>query len=107
MIARVWRGQTSAQHAEVYCRHFAESVRPALDGVSGHLGALLLSRVTQGDSRTDFLVVTFWDSMHAVRAFAGPDPDRAVVEPAARSVLTAFDVSVRHYEVVLDSRHAG
>jgi heme-degrading monooxygenase HmoA len=107
MIARVWQGQTSTQDAEVYRRHFVESVRPALDGVSGHLGALLLRRATEADSRADFLVVTFWESMRAVRAFAGPDPNRAVVDPAVLQVLTDFDASVRHYEVVLDTRHAG
>jgi hypothetical protein len=39
--------------------------------------------------------------MEAVRRFAGDEPERAVVEPAARAVLSDFDESVRHYEVVL------
>ena len=104
MIARVWRGQATGQNAEAYRRHFAESVRPALASISGHRGALLLRRELEGDSQTEFLVVTLWDSMEAVRAFAGLDPERAVVEPAARAVLTDFDASVRHYDIVQDSR---
>ena len=40
------------------------------------------------------------DSMEAIRKFAGDDPERAVVEPAARAVLLAFDERVRHYEVL-------
>jgi len=38
--------------------------------------------------------------MDAVRSFAGPDPAKAVVEAEARSVLTDFDESVTHFEVV-------
>ena len=103
MIARVWRGETTIENADAYRRHFVESVRPALTSVPGHRGALLLRRETDGDSRTEFLAITLWDSMRAVRAFAGPDPDRAIVEPAARAVLADYDASVRHYDVVLDT----
>lgn len=103
MIARVWRGHATVQNAEAYSRHFNERVRPALSSVPGHCGALLLRRETEGDSRTEFLVVTMWDSMEAVQAFAGPNPERAVVEPAARAVLAGFDATVRHYDVVLDT----
>jgi heme-degrading monooxygenase HmoA len=46
------------------------------------------------------VVLTLWDSMDAVRRFAGPDPDKAVVEPAAQAVLTEFDQSVTHFEIV-------
>jgi hypothetical protein len=46
-------------------------------------------------------VLTAWESMEAVRGFAGDDPERAVVEPEARAVLSDFDESVRHYELVL------
>jgi heme-degrading monooxygenase HmoA len=49
--------------------------------------------------RVEFLVMTFWDSMESVRRFAGPDPERAIVEPEARAVLAEYDDFVRHYEV--------
>ena len=49
--------------------------------------------------RVEFLVMTFWDSMAAIRGFAGADPERAVVEPEARAVLAEYDNFVRHYEV--------
>jgi heme-degrading monooxygenase HmoA len=104
MIARVWRGEAIIQNSEAYRRHFVESVHPVLGRVPGHRGALLLQRNRDGDSRTEFMVVTLWDSMQAVRAFAGPDQDRAVVEQAARAVLADFDATVRHYDVVLDTR---
>lgn len=43
---------------------------------------------------------TLWDSMDAVQAFAGPRPERAVVEPAAHAVLLRYDAEVRHFEVL-------
>jgi hypothetical protein len=49
--------------------------------------------------RVEFLVMTLWDSMDAVRRFAGDNPEAAVVEPEARAVLSEYDNFVRHYEV--------
>lgn len=49
--------------------------------------------------RTEFLVMTLWESMGAIRRFAGENPERAVVEPEARAVLEEYDDFVRHYEV--------
>jgi heme-degrading monooxygenase HmoA len=65
--------------------------------IHGHRGARVLRRDDGG--QVEFLVMTFWDSMDAVRRFAGEDPERAVVEPEARAVLAEYDELVRHYEV--------
>jgi heme-degrading monooxygenase HmoA len=51
----------------------------------------------------EFLVITRWDSLDAIRAFAGPTPEVAVVEPAARTLLSDFDDFVRHYELAWES----
>jgi hypothetical protein len=72
-------------------------VFPALSAIAGHAGAYLLER-SVGPS-TEFLAVTLWDSIEAVKQFAGTDPDIAIVEPAARAVLADFDDFVRHYKV--------
>jgi heme-degrading monooxygenase HmoA len=106
VIARVWRGRTTAADAQAYSRHFTEKVRPELDRIVGHRGALLLRSGKPGGGEVEFLVVTMWDSMDAVRAFAGPDPERAVVEPAARAVLAGYDETVRHYDVVSNALSA-
>jgi heme-degrading monooxygenase HmoA len=104
MIARLWRGVTDAAKAEAYRRHATATVFPALRNVPGHRDAYLLRRTTGG--RTEFLAVTLWDSLDAIRAFAGADPERAVVEPEARAVLAEFDDVVRHYEVAYDGLSA-
>ncbi len=99
MIARTWRGRAARATADAYCRHFAESVMPHLAAIPGHRGAYLLRRESDGGN-VEFLAVTLWESMETIKAFAGPDPEVAVVEPEARAVLADFDGFARHYEVV-------
>jgi heme-degrading monooxygenase HmoA len=98
MIARLWRGRALNANAHRYHAHFTESVSSALRGIDGYRGARLLRREENGT--TEFLAVTFWESREHVRAFAGDDIDKAVVEPAARAVLSDFDDFVSHYEIV-------
>jgi heme-degrading monooxygenase HmoA len=91
MIARLWRG--AARNAAAYLRHLDGKVLPALRTIPGFQGLRVLRR------EREILVMTFWDSMDAIRAFAGDEPEKAVVEPEARAVLVEFDDFARHYEV--------
>ena len=56
------------------------------------------------DERIEFLVLTRWQSIEAIRGFAGSDISKAVVEPAAAAALLDFDASVQHYEVIEEAR---
>lgn len=99
MIVRIWRGRAaSAADAEAYRRHLAERVFPQLAALPGHRGAHLLRR--SAPDAVEVLAVTLWESLEAVKAFAGPEPEVAVVEPAARAVLKEWDDFVHHYELV-------
>jgi heme-degrading monooxygenase HmoA len=98
MIIREWRGRASELKADAYPKHFREAVVPELRNVPGFLGAHL-SRRRIGD-RIEYLVLTRWQSMDAIRAFAGVTVDRAVVQPQAVAALDDFDASVQHYEVI-------
>lgn len=98
MIIRAWRGRAGRPKAGAYPKHFREAVVPELRNTPGFLGAQL-SRRAEGD-QVEFLVLTRWRSMEAVRAFAGPAVARAVVEPGAVAALDDFDDTVRHYEVL-------
>ena len=95
MIARLWRGKANtAANADAYERHVTRSVLPELKKIAGHKGAQVLRR------NDEFLVITFWESMDAIRSFAGQDAERAVVESEARAVLSEYEERVSHYEVV-------
>lgn len=97
MIARVWRGAAKRENADAYRRHAIGNVFPALASIDGHRGAYLLTRPLTAE--VEFIAVTLWDSIEAVKRFAGENPDKAVVEPEARAVLSNFDDFVRHYDV--------
>ena len=98
MIIREWRGRARPSQADAYPKHFRERVMPALRQLPGFIGAQLACRDLDG--RVEFLVLTQWQSMETIRAFAGMEVDKAVVEPSAAAALIEFDERVRHYEVV-------
>ena len=98
MILREWHGRASPLKADAYPAHFRANVLPELRDIPGFLGAYL-SRRQFGDA-IEFLVLTRWQSMDAVRSFTGNDLDKAVVEPGAVSALLDFDAGVQHYEVI-------
>jgi heme-degrading monooxygenase HmoA len=94
----MWRAVATPEKSGEYIEHATKKVFPALGAIEGHSGAYLLRRAVDG--AVEFVVLTLWESMEAVRRFAGPKPEKAVVEPEARAALTAFDESVTHFEVV-------
>ena len=101
MITRLWRGWVPADRAHAYEQHYRFEVLPVLRGVAGFAGARLLRR-TSGDE-TEFVSLTFFDTLDAVRAFAGPNYETAVVADEAREVLVRFDDHVSHYETAVES----
>jgi hypothetical protein len=68
--------------------------------MSGARGAYVL-RAPVGDE-VEFVTITLWDSLDAVREFAGDDHELAVVPPPARRLLSRFDERSRHFETVIE-----
>jgi heme-degrading monooxygenase HmoA len=101
MIARTWFGLADAAQADDYQRHFTSGAVPHLKEIPGFQGAQLLRRETGG--QIEFLAITFWDSIETIKAFSGPDPNTAIVEPEGRAALTTFDDFAKHYEVAYNT----
>jgi antibiotic biosynthesis monooxygenase (ABM) superfamily enzyme len=101
VIARLWHGWTSRENAAPYERFLREHMFPSMQSVPGFLGAELLRR-DDGDEIA-FVTITRFESYDAVRAFAGDDYERAVVEPDARALLSRRDESSEHFEVAIGS----
>ena len=99
MIARFWSARATADGARAYAGHLRTHVLPAVKQVDGYAGAVLLER--EGSAAVEILVITWWQSLDAIRRFAGPDPEEAVVADDAAALLTTFDRRVRHYELVV------
>jgi len=101
MLARTWRGTTTAANADRYLDYLHQTGLAEYRKVEGNRGALALRRVAAGQA--EFLLVSLWDSESAIRRFAGPDIDRAVFYPEDEQFLIDRDDHVTHYEVVFDS----
>jgi antibiotic biosynthesis monooxygenase (ABM) superfamily enzyme len=100
VIARTWHGWTRAENGDAYAAFLSMTVFPALAaGVPGFAGAYVLRRELDGED--EFLVLTLFDSLDAVRAFAGENYDVPVIEPEARRLLSRGDERACHYEVVV------
>ncbi len=97
-ILRLWKARSTAEEMGKYVQYVTTKVFPALGAIEGHRGAYLLRRALGG--ATELVVLTLWQSMEAVRRFAGAHAEKAVVEPEARAMLTSFDDSVTHFEIV-------
>lgn len=100
MIIREWRGRALRSREGAYLEHFNSSVLPQLKNVPGFMGAHLMSR-PKGDL-VELVVLTRWESYDAIRRFAGPQFERAVVEPTAAAALADFDPVAQHYEILTD-----
>src|SRR5689334_22458275 len=103
MIARTWRGVTRAADSDRYARYVEATGLRAFGETPGNMGALLLRRPTDetGEPGTEFFVMSFWDSMDAVKRFAGPEPSKAVFYPEDEQYLLSRDMHVDHFEVVV------
>jgi heme-degrading monooxygenase HmoA len=98
MIARIWKGATRTSDSAAYARYMVDVALPGYRQVAGNRGALMLRR-ERDDGRTEFTMVTLWEDMAAIRAFAGDQPDRAVFYPDDDRFLVERDLAVTHHEV--------
>jgi len=96
-VARIWRGATRREDRERYLAYLERTGFSEYRATEGNLGVLGLWR--DGEERTEFLLVSLWESMDAVRAFAGPDPGRAVFYPEDERFLVRADPGVEHWNV--------
>ena len=99
MIARYWSAHTTQERAPDYANHLQTSIFPELEKLDGFSGAMLLQR--DEAAAVEVVVITFWESIESVRAFAGDDLEQAVVPDKAAALLDEFDRRVRHYDIII------
>ena len=98
MIARTWRGAVRREDADRYVEYLQRTGIPEYRATPGNRGAWILRR-DEGDT-TEFVTLSFWDSLEAVEGFAGSDPTRAVFYPEDDSFLVERDLEVAHYDLI-------
>ncbi|MBZ5678467.1 MAG: antibiotic biosynthesis monooxygenase [Acidobacteriia bacterium] len=99
MISRLWHGWTRHENADAYEELLRSEVLPGIHRVKGFKGAHLLRRDNKDE--VEFVTLTIFDSIEAVKEFAGEDYEVAVVPPEARKLLARFDSRSAHYQTVL------
>ena len=97
MIARHWRGWTTPQNADAYEQLLKDRVLPGLKKIEGYRGGYILR--SNGESEVEFVVINIFDSLEAIKRFAGFDYQIPVFEPEARKLLSRVEPVALHYEV--------
>ncbi len=98
MIARLWHGRVPASKADAYRAFLIARAIPDYRSVPGNLSVRVLER-HEGEV-THFITLTFWESLDAIRAFAGQDAEIAKYYPEDAGFLLEYEPRVVHYEVV-------
>jgi heme-degrading monooxygenase HmoA len=99
LISRVWHGYTTPEDADTYEQLLRDEIFTGIAGrnIEGFREIQLFRRPMDGE--VEFVTVMWFDSLDAVRTFAGSEYELAVVPAAARAVLSRFDERSQHYEV--------
>jgi heme-degrading monooxygenase HmoA len=100
MICRIWHGWTTPENAAAYEQLLRSEIFSGIAErrIAGFRGIQLLRR--EGESEVEFITLMWFDTLDAIRTFAGEDYEAAVVPDAARRLLSRFDQRSAHYPVI-------
>jgi heme-degrading monooxygenase HmoA len=99
MIARIWKGETPESKADQYFAFLKETGIKDYRETRGNLGVLVLRRLREGHA--EFFLLSLWESLDAIREFAGDDIEKAFYYPEDPEYLLSMERDVEHYEVLL------
>jgi len=97
VIARVWRGAVRPGDGDAYAAYLDETGVREIRATSGNRGVLVLRRDTP--QQTEFTFISMWESMDAIRGFAGDDVERARYYPEDHKYLLHLEPTVTHHAV--------
>jgi heme-degrading monooxygenase HmoA len=98
VIARVWHGNTKPENADAYETILKPELLPGVGKVRGYKGSYLLRK--DGPDEVEFITIMLWDSIDAIRAFAGPNYEASIIPEERRKYLSRHDANAAHYEIV-------
>jgi heme-degrading monooxygenase HmoA len=100
MISRIWHGWTKHEDADRYEQLLRADVLPGIQRIGGYNGAYLLRR-DAANNEIEFVTITQFTDINAVKSFAGSDYERAVIASGAHGMLAHYDERVKHYHTLL------
>jgi antibiotic biosynthesis monooxygenase (ABM) superfamily enzyme len=104
MIARIWHGWTKPENAKAYENMLRDEIFPSITArsIRGYRGAELF--INKGADEVEFVTLLRFDSMDAVKEFAGADAGKPVIYPKAEALLTRMDGCSRHYRIAIGKK---
>ena len=102
MIARHWKGLAKKERASEYIDHLKNDTFRKLKSINGFIAASILTRGTS--EGVEFLIVTKWKSLEAIKSFTGHQEEVAVVPAVVQDIMIRYDEKVTHYEINYESR---
>ena len=99
MVARIWRGHTSADNADKYESFLQNDFMPSIakKNIPGYRKFQLLRK--QGTNEVAFITIMWFDDVEQVKGFAGEDFEKAVIHPTAAGLLQRYDEFSQHFEL--------
>ena len=103
MIARIWHGWTKPADAKAYEEMLQAEIFPSIEArnIKGYRGAELFTN--EGADEVEFMTLLRFDSIDAVKEFAGVDESKPVIYSKAEALLTRMDERSRHYRIAIGS----
>ena len=103
MIARIWHGWTKKADAKAYEDMLRNEIFPSIAArnIKGYRGSELF--INESADEMEFVTLLRFDSMDAVKEFAGTDEGKPVIYPKAEGLLTRMDDRSQHYRIAIGS----
>jgi heme-degrading monooxygenase HmoA len=102
MISRHWTGLARKERANDYIAHLQNDTFQQIGKLDGFISVSILKRdLSEG---VEFLIITEWESLEAIKQFAGANYTTAVVPELVEEMMIKYDENARHYEVNFTTR---
>jgi len=98
MIARTWRGRTPAGRADEYFEYLKKTGLQEIRNTTGNRGVYILR--SRNGEEAEFLFMSIWESLEAIKRFAGENYEQAVYYPEDKDFLLEMEPTVNHYEIL-------
>jgi heme-degrading monooxygenase HmoA len=99
MISRHWTGLVKKERANDYILHLQNDTFKKIKILPGFISANILQR--ELEDGIEFLIITTWENIEAIKQFAGENYQVAVVPQIAKEMMIRFDSEAKHYEIKL------
>jgi len=97
IVARVWHGRTSADRADEYRQYIFEAGIKKIAAIPGNRGVQLMTDRSAAEG--EFMVISYWDSVDAIKGYAGENYTRVHDLPRDKEFLIEPETLVRHFEL--------